>query len=190
MMKRIQTTENDERNNTIGMRVGNAEDAKTLAELEKIIFPAEAWTEEMFRGEFSGLNPVLYLLLVDTADGTASGPNGDTAGQDGPDGALRDRYTDRVIGYAGIWLIQDEGHLTNVGILPDYRRRGLAERLVTALLRAAEERGAVRETLEVRVSNAPAIALYEKLGFRLAGKRRGYYSDNHEDALIYWREKE
>jgi len=185
-MKRTQTMENDERNNTIGMRVGTADDAGTLAELEKIIFPAEAWSEEMFRGEFSGLNPVLYLLLVDMTDGTVDGPNGGTNGQDEPEGALRDR----VIGYAGIWLIQDEGHITNVGILPEYRRRGLAEMLVTALILAAEARGAVRETLEVRVSNAPAIALYEKLGFRPAGKRRGYYPDNHEDALIYWREKE
>ena len=171
--------ETGERNNTIGMRVGSAGDAKTLAELEKIIFPSEPWTEEMFRGEFSGLNPVLYLLLVDMAED--GGPGGD---------APRDGYHDRVIGYAGIWLIRDEGHITNVGILPEYRRRGLAETLVTALLLTAEAQGVVRETLEVRVSNAPAIALYEKLGFRLAGRRRGYYADNHEDALIYWREKE
>ena len=150
----------------IAIREGGLRDAGELAELEKIIFPAEPWTEEMFRGEFSGLNPVLYLLLTDTEEG------------------------DRVVGYAGIWLIGDEGHITNVGILPEYRRRGLAETLVKALLAEAEQRGVTAETLEVRVSNAPAIALYEKLGFRPAGRRRGYYPDNHEDALIYWRVKE
>ncbi len=150
----------------IAIREGGLRDARELAELEKIIFPTEPWTEEMFRGEFSGLNPVLYLLLTDTeAEG-------------------------RVVGYAGIWLIGDEGHITNVGILPEYRRRGLAETLVKALLAEAEQRGVTAETLEVRVSNAPAIALYEKLGFRPAGRRRGYYPDNHEDALIYWRVKE
>ncbi len=157
---------NDEQNRTIGIRIGKAADAKELAELEKIIFPSEPWTEEMFLGEFSGLNPVLYLLLVDYAADA------------------------RVIGYAGIWIIQDEGHITNVGILPEYRRMGLAETLVTTLIDAAEQRGVTSETLEVRVSNEPAIRLYEKLGFRLAGRRRGYYPDNHEDALIYWRVKE
>ena len=67
--------ENDERNNTIMMRVGTAKDAKTLAELEKIIFPAEPWTEEMFDGEFSGLNPTLYLLLLDEVEKPDDGPD-------------------------------------------------------------------------------------------------------------------
>ncbi len=169
--------ETSERNATIAVREGTARDVGTLAELETVIFPSEPWTEEMFRGEFSGLNPTLYLLIVDTADGRDPGERP----ADAADG--------RVIGYAGIWLIGDEGHITNVGILPDYRRRGLAERLVNALIAEAERQGVTSETLEVRISNAPAIALYEKLGFRLAGKRRGYYPDDHEDALIYWRTK-
>ena len=180
----------NERNYKIGMRVGRDADAKELAELEKIIFPSEPWTEEMFLGEFSGLNPVLYLLLVEYAPEAQAG--GGTAAPEAQADVPEEQRNPagRVIGYAGIWLIQDEGHITNVGILPEYRRMGLAETLVTTLIDAAEQRGVTSETLEVRVSNEPAIRLYEKLGFRLAGRRRGYYPDNHEDALIYWRVKE
>ena len=77
-------------------------------------------------------------------------------------------------------------HIMNVAVDPDRRRQGLASALLTDLLRRIDGRGA-RFTLEVRESNAGAIALYERFGFRAAGRRRRYYQDNGEDAVIMWR---
>lgn len=93
----------------------------------------------------------------------------------------------QILGYAGMWIIFDEAHITNVAILPQFRRQGLAKRIVTVLLQEASAQGARFQTLEVRISNSAAIRLYEDLGFQGAGIRKGYYSDNNEDALIMWR---
>jgi len=95
----------------------------------------------------------------------------------------------KIIGYAGMWLIVDEAHVTNVAILPTYRGKRLGERLMSALLEHAKNRGAVRMTLEVRASNTVAQGLYSKFGFTSQGRRRNYYTDTKEDALIMWCEK-
>jgi ribosomal-protein-alanine N-acetyltransferase len=92
----------------------------------------------------------------------------------------------QLIGYAGIWVVIDEGHITNVAIHPDRRDQGIATMLLSELLEAARQMGARRFTLEVRPSNASAVALYEKFGFRTKGYRKGYYGDNGEDAAIMW----
>ncbi|MCF8566356.1 ribosomal protein S18-alanine N-acetyltransferase [Alicyclobacillus tolerans] len=92
----------------------------------------------------------------------------------------------RVIGYAGVWLILDEGHVTNIAVDPDYRGQHLGELLLRSLMTICLARGIKRMTLEVRVSNHVAKALYEKLGFVGVGVRKGYYTDNREDALIMW----
>ncbi len=92
----------------------------------------------------------------------------------------------KIIGYAGMWLIVDEAHVTNVAILPTYRGQGLGDKLMSALLEHAKNRGAVRMTLEVRASNAVAQGLYSKFGFISQGRRRNYYTDTKEDALIMW----
>lgn len=92
----------------------------------------------------------------------------------------------RIIGYAGMWIIIDEAHVTNIAIAPDRRGNGLGERLVRALMDSARERGAVSMTLEVRQSNAAARQLYGKLGFSAQGVRRNYYADSGEDALVMW----
>ncbi len=94
-----------------------------------------------------------------------------------------------IIGYAGMWLIVDEAHVTNVAILPEYRGRKLGEKLMVALLEHAKVRGATRMTLEVRASNEVAQGLYSKFGFTAQGRRRNYYTDTKEDALIMWCEK-
>ncbi|WP_312198119.1 ribosomal protein S18-alanine N-acetyltransferase [Anaerospora hongkongensis] len=91
-----------------------------------------------------------------------------------------------IAGYAGMWLIIDEAHVTNIALAAAYRGAGLGEQLVRALMELARERGAGSMTLEVRVSNVKAQALYTKLGFVSRGKRRNYYTDNREDALIMW----
>ena len=89
-----------------------------------------------------------------------------------------------IAGYAGMWIVVDEAHVTNIALLPDYRRQGLGEKLVRELIKTARERYAVMMTLEVRPSNTVAQSLYSKLGFLPQGIRRAYYSDNQEDALI------
>jgi ribosomal-protein-alanine N-acetyltransferase len=96
---------------------------------------------------------------------------------------------DALIGYMIISRYVDAWHVMNVAVDPPYRRRGVARRLLDRLfeLTEDEERG---YTLEVRVSNDGAIRLYEGAGFRARGVRRGYYTDNREDALIMWRESE
>jgi ribosomal-protein-alanine acetyltransferase len=99
------------------------------------------------------------------------------------------RVGDAIVGYAGLWLMVDEAHVTTFAIHPDHRRQGLGERLLLALLDIAIERGASEATLEVRLSNLPARRLYEKFGFRPVGIRPRYYTDNNEDALIMTTER-
>jgi ribosomal-protein-alanine N-acetyltransferase len=99
------------------------------------------------------------------------------------------RVGDAVVGYAGLWLMVDEAHITTFAIHPDWRRRHLGERLLLALLDIALERRAAEATLEVRLSNLPARRLYEKFGFRPVGIRPRYYTDNNEDALIMTTER-
>jgi len=94
------------------------------------------------------------------------------------------RSDDRVVGFAGIWLMADEAHVTTFGVHPDHRRRGVGRRLLLRLAEMAIELDTARITLEVRVSNEAAQALYRSFGFRVAGRRIAYYSDDGEDALV------
>ena len=84
----------------------------------------------------------------------------------------------------------DAWHVMNVAVAPDYRRLGIASRLLNDLFELTVDDGQRGYTLEVRVSNEPAIRLYERMGFLGRGVRRGYYTDNREDALIMWRDPE
>jgi len=90
----------------------------------------------------------------------------------------------RIIGYAGMWLMVDEAHITTIAIRNEWRGRGLGELLLASLLEMAMELGVERATLEVRVTNDTAQSLYRKYGFDRAGLRPRYYSDNNEDAYI------
>lgn len=99
------------------------------------------------------------------------------------------RLEGKLVGYAGIWLMVDEAHITTFAVHPEHRRRKVGERLLQRLFAIADEIGAQWLTLEVRVSNLAAQKLYEKYGFRRAGIRRHYYSDNDEDALIMWTDR-
>lgn len=92
----------------------------------------------------------------------------------------------RVVGYAGMWVIFDEGHITNVAVHSAHRRSGVARKLLAALAEQGAFLGVDRYTLEVRVSNIPAQTLYGSIGFRIAGTRKQYYQDNNEDAWIMW----
>ncbi len=92
----------------------------------------------------------------------------------------------KIVGYAGMWIILDEAHVTNVAILPESRGLKLGELLMTHLIANAKMHGAESMTLEVRVSNNIAQNLYRKLHFEEKGIRKNYYADTLEDALIMW----
>lgn len=93
---------------------------------------------------------------------------------------------EQVIGYCGVWVIVDEAHITNIAILPEHRGKKLGEALLTKVMEVTKQLGAEKMTLEVRVSNDVAKGLYRKLGFQDGAIRRGYYTDNQEDALVMW----
>lgn len=94
------------------------------------------------------------------------------------------RYGDRIVGFAGTWMMVDEAHVTTFATRASWRRQGVGERLLIALLDLAIARGANEATLEVRPTNVAARRLYEKFGFKVVGVRPRYYTDNNEDALI------
>jgi ribosomal-protein-alanine N-acetyltransferase len=91
-----------------------------------------------------------------------------------------------IVGYAGMWIIMDEAHITTLGVARDSRGEKIGERLLIALLDEAITRSARRATLEVRQSNSVAQNLYRKYEFVPAAIRRGYYTDNHENAVVMW----
>jgi [ribosomal protein S18]-alanine N-acetyltransferase len=93
------------------------------------------------------------------------------------------------VSYGCVWAIVDEAHITILGTVPTHQRRGYARQVLSGLLHLAVVRELKRSTLEVRASHVGAIALYESFGFETAGRRKKYYSDNQEDALILWRNK-
>jgi len=134
----------------------------TLDDLERVhaieqasFFPT--WPDEAYRNELMTNKLATYLVA---------------------------RLDDVVIGFAGIWLMVDEAHVTTFAVDPAWRRRGVGERLLLALLDVSVARRAREATLEVRLSNMAARRLYEKYGFRPVGIRPRYYTDNGEDALI------
>lgn len=92
-----------------------------------------------------------------------------------------------VVGYAGVWTVLDEAHVTNIAVHPDHRRLGIGRLLLATLVTRAIEQGCDSIMLEVRKSNHTAQKLYRDFGFEPRGIRRGYYTDNNEDAIIMWK---
>lgn len=136
------------------------EDLNDIMEIERLSF-STCWTEASFLHELQeNKNVTRYLSAV---------------------------CSQKVVGYAGLWKIIDEGHITNIAVHPQYRKKGIGEMLLKELIAKSESEGVLRFTLEVRTSNKPAIALYKKMGFVTEGVRKGYYSDNNEDAEIMWK---
>ena len=91
-----------------------------------------------------------------------------------------------VVGYGGVWLVIDEAHVVNVAVREDKRRQGIGRRLVLRLLQEAKASGMASASLEVRAGNVAAIALYEAMGFVATNRRKRYYPDNGEDAVVMW----
>ena len=132
-------------------------DVKRVSELEKICFRTP-WSYNSILGELS--NSVAFYIVA--LDG------------------------DEICGYAGEWIMFDEAHMTNIGVEPAHRQRGIAREMIIRLMQEALRRGAERMTLEVRENNHTAQRLYASLGFAYAGMRKRYYSDTGENALILW----
>lgn len=96
----------------------------------------------------------------------------------------------QAVGYAGMWQVFDEGHITNIAVHPEFRNYGVGSSLMESLLEEAAGRGITALTLEVRKSNYNAQALYKKYGFKESGSRKAYYADNREDAIVMWKRLE
>mgnify|MGYP001182360793 CR=1 FL=1 len=94
--------------------------------------------------------------------------------------------TGAIVGYCGMWIVIDSAQITNVAVTKNARGQGIGEGLMREAMRVAKEHKAEMMSLEVRVSNEIAQKLYRKLGFQEGGIRKGYYTDNHEDALVMW----
>lgn len=96
-------------------------------------------------------------------------------------------YNNKVVGYGGAWFIVDEGHITNIAVLPEFRGQQIGSGILESLIEKCKDEGIVAMTLEVRISNISAQMLYKKFGFKEEGIRKKYYEDNGEDAIIMWK---
>ncbi|PAX58483.1 ribosomal protein S18-alanine N-acetyltransferase [Brunnivagina elsteri] len=120
------------------------------------------------------------LWTLDAYQREIASPNSDLLGLISP------LSTMELLGMGCFWSILEEAHITLLAVHPQYQRQGMGQALLFSLLKTAHDRGLERATLEVRASNLSAINLYQKFGFKTAGRRRRYYKDNDEDALILW----
>ena len=135
------------------------EDADAIYEIERLCFP-DPWSRESIVFELEENERAFYLVAV---------------------------HSGEIVGYAGLWWIEDEGHITNVAVKPGFRHRKIGEGIVGVLLEFTLQEGIRHHTLEVRRGNDPAINLYEKFGFMAEGVRKGYSKFEKADALIMWR---
>ncbi len=146
----------------VTIRQATAGDVDDIYEIEKLCFP-DPWSKDALVYELSE-NPRAFYIVADL-DG-------------------------QVVGYAGLWWIGDEGHITNVAVKPGFRNRRIGAGIIDVMIDFTSKEGILHHTLEVRKSNEPAINLYEKFGFKTEGVRKRYYLNNGEDALIMWRHGE
>ncbi|MCI0183707.1 MAG: ribosomal protein S18-alanine N-acetyltransferase [Acidibacillus sp.] len=144
--------------NEVSFRRMTVRDVDHVMNIEKASFTAP-WSRNAFLGELTENHFAHYVVMT---------------------------LGDELIGYGGMWVIIDEAHVTNIAVYPTYRGHKLGERLLRRLMAEAIAKGARKMTLEVRVTNTPAKGLYRKLGFEDGGIRKGYYTDNREDALVMY----
>ncbi len=150
--------------NGLVLRTMTLDDVAAVAAIDRASFPLP-WSEGSFRSDLTA-NSAANLIVAER-------PNGKSAA---------------IAGYIGYWLVIDEAHLSTLAVDPGLRRLGIGERLLQEAMRRAVRQGAEMMTLEVRVSNEAARRLYEKHGFQLVGRRKRYYQDNLEDALLMTRD--
>lgn len=144
---------------TITIRRMEPQDVDGIIAIEEKAYGDHHWSKESFLNELN--NELAYYYVLFNSDGV-------------------------LAGYAGSWHILDESHITNIAISTDFRRRKYGEALLKRIIDDCYKEKIKYITLEVRVSNTPAINLYSKYGFTSFGTRKGYYQDNNEDAIIMW----
>lgn len=143
----------------VTIRQAIPEDAAEIYEIEQICFP-DPWSLDSIRYELEENPRAFYVVAL---------------------------HNSNVVGYAGLWWVVDEGHITNVAVTPGYRNRKIGEGIIRTLIDHTVGEGILHHTLEVRRSNEAAINLYRKFGFQEEGVRKGYYRFGGEDAIIMWR---
>ena len=148
-----------EKKHGLTTRIMEIRDVDAVFEIEKLSFKTP-WSRESFVEEVKAKDRTRYVVA---------------------------ELGDTVVGYGGMWLVIDEGHITNIAVHPDYRGQKIGKRIVEEMIAVAGIEGITSLTLEVRVSNAPAIKLYKDLDFKEVAIRKGYYVDTGEDALIMWK---
>ena len=145
----------------INIKPMTQDDVEAVIKIEEEAYGKHHWAKTSFYDEMS--NNLAKYYAAKTLDG-------------------------ELVGYAGTWHIIDEGHITTIAVKKDYLRNHIGEAIIKQIIDDCYKNGIKYLTLEVRVSNIPAIKLYEKYGFQSLGTRKGYYQDNNEDALIMWTE--
>lgn len=144
---------------TVTIKKMSKEDIDKVVELEAQIYGEHHWSKQSFLDEINNGLAKYYSLFNSQGE---------------------------LCAYAGCWHILEETHITNIAVSPQYRRRGYGEALLERLINDCYKDKVKYITLEVRISNKPAIALYTKYGFNSFGTRKKYYQNNNEDALIMW----
>ena len=142
----------------IAIQEMSLQDVPAVAAIEKVSMPTP-WGEKPFRHEILE-NPFASLFVV------------------------RHQESETIIGFACVWLVDGEMKINSLGVLPAWRNRGIGRRSLRFLLDYAAAQGCSEATLEVRPSNVSAIGLYRAAGFKAVGRRRSYYTDTHEDAVV------
>ena len=133
------------------------EDVPKIVELDTLSFGEHHWDSSSFYSEIQNDLAHYYVARDDSGE---------------------------ILGYIGFWLVFEEAHITNISVKPSARRKKIAQVLLREMIECCYKNMVKFITLEVRVSNVPAISLYEKFGMKSVGVRKGYYQDNSEDALI------
>lgn len=178
------------------------EHISAVSAIEKLSFP-QPWPQNAYRREIQENRMAHYIVARRLGESSETTPPPEPAAPaaqprlmgrigrllrptDPPPSPALEEELRSIVGYAGIWVMTDEAHVTTIASHPSVRGKGVGEFLLVALIRRGMEVGARWMTLEVRASNSVAQNLYRKYTFKEMGVRRRYYSDNGEDALVMW----
>jgi len=148
-------------------------DVATVQEIEREIF-ATPWPRNAYFRELASRSSAYYVIL--RQEGSVERPETFQSADLDPS----------IVGYGGMWRMYDEAHVTTIGVRRDLQHRGYGRALFAGLVQAAYDMGAKWVTLEVRTTNENAMRMYEAFGFKVIGRRKGYYTDNGEDAIVMW----
>ncbi len=148
-------------------------DVSTVQEIEREIF-ATPWPRNAYYRELASRASAHYVVLRQETEFEPPPPHRSAD------------FDNSIIGYGGMWRMYDEAHVTTIGVRHDLHHRGYGRIVFAGLVQAAYDMGAMWITLEVRTTNDNAMRMYESFGFKVIGRRKGYYTDNGEDAIVMW----